>query len=100
MVLERKVPFSFWKVFLPPLKEGAKRRLFIHCWPKRERGIEGWKDRESGSRIHERKILLRFLGIILRVLRLEVSVDNFYITNLFQATFAQGGREVGSKICW
>jgi hypothetical protein len=32
-------------------------------------------------RLHERTILLRFLGIILRV----------YITNQFQATFAQGG---------
>jgi hypothetical protein len=38
---------------------------------------------------------LRFLGIILRVLRLEVSVYNVYITNQFQTTFAQ--RE-GSKI--
>ncbi len=31
---------------------------------------------------------MRFLGIILRVLRLEVSVYNVYITNQFQATFA------------
>jgi len=30
---------------------------------------------------------LRFLGIILRVLRLEVSVFNVYITNQFQITF-------------
>ncbi len=30
----------------------------------------------SRSRIHERTILLRFLGIILRVLRPEVSVYN------------------------
>jgi hypothetical protein len=41
------------------------------------------------SRIHERAISLRFLGIILRVLRLEVSVFNVYIINLFQITFAQ-----------
>jgi hypothetical protein len=34
---------------------------------------------------------LRFLGIILRVPRLEVSVYNVYITNQFQTTFAQGG---------
>ncbi len=40
------------------------------------------------SRIHERKISLRFSGIILRVLRLEVSVCNVYITNQFQTTFA------------
>ncbi len=31
-------------------------------------------------------ISLRFLGIILRVLRLEVSIYNVYITNQFQAT--------------
>jgi hypothetical protein len=31
------------------------------------------------------------MGIILRVLRLEVSVYNVYITNQFQTTFAQGG---------
>jgi hypothetical protein len=30
-------------------------------------------------------------GIILRVLRLQVSVYNVYITNQFQTTFAQGG---------
>jgi hypothetical protein len=34
---------------------------------------------------------LRFLGIIFRVLRLEVSVYNVYITNQFQILFAQGG---------
>ncbi len=39
------------------------------------------------SRILESTITLRFLGIILRVLRLEVSVYNVYI----QTTFAQGG---------
>jgi hypothetical protein len=43
------------------------------------------------SRIHERTISLRFLGIILRVLRLEASVYNAYITNQFQTTFSQGG---------
>jgi hypothetical protein len=44
----------------------------------------------SRSRIHERAILLRFLGIILRVLRLEISVYNVFITNQFQTTFARG----------
>jgi hypothetical protein len=44
------------------------------------------------NRIHERTISLRFLGIVLRVLRLEVSEYNVYITNQFQTTFAQGGR--------
>ncbi len=43
------------------------------------------------SRIHERTISLRFLGIILIVLRLEVSVYNVYTTNQFQTTFVQGG---------
>jgi hypothetical protein len=43
------------------------------------------------GRIHERTILLRFLGIILRVLILEVSEYNVYITNQFQTTFAQTG---------
>jgi hypothetical protein len=42
------------------------------------------------SRIHERTISSRLLDIILRVLRLEVSVYNVYITNRFQTTFAQG----------
>jgi hypothetical protein len=37
---------------------------------------------------------LRFLGIILRVLRLEVSVYNVYITNQLQTTFAQGGSKI------
>ncbi len=50
----------------------------------------------SRSRIHECTILLRFLGIILRVFRPEVFVHNVYITNQFQTTFAQGGG--GSKI--
>jgi hypothetical protein len=45
----------------------------------------------AGSRIHERTIRLRLLGIILRVItRLEVSVYNVYITNQFQTNFAQG----------
>ncbi len=49
------------------------------------------------SRIQERSIFLRFLGIILRVLRLEVSVYNVDISNQFQTTFAQeGGGEVKS----
>ncbi len=40
--------------------------------------------------------LLRFLGIIFRVLRLEVSVYNVYITKLFQTSFAQEGGVVKS----
>jgi hypothetical protein len=52
---------------------------------------------DNKSRIHERTILLRFLGIILRVLRLETSVYYVYITNLLKATFAQGGRKSVSR---
>ncbi len=52
------------------------------------------KDLSTGSRIHERTNLLMFLGIILRILRLEVSVYNVYITHQFKTTFAQGGRGV------
>ncbi len=54
--------------------------------------------RENRSRIHEHTISLRFLGIILRVLRFEVSVYYVYITNQFQITFAQGGRGVKSVV--
>jgi hypothetical protein len=48
----------------------------------------------SRSRIHERTISLRFLGIILRVLRLEVSVYNVYGTlqTSFNPLFLKGGR--------
>jgi hypothetical protein len=45
---------------------------------------------EFRSQIHECSISLSFLGIILRVLRLEVSEYNFHITNQFQTTFAGG----------
>ncbi len=44
------------------------------------------------SRIHESTNLLRFLAIILIVLRVEVFVYNVYISNQFQATFAWWGR--------
>ncbi len=42
---------------------------------------------------------MNFLGIIVRVLRLEVSVYNVYIANLFQTTFArEGGGGVKSLV--
>jgi hypothetical protein len=50
----------------------------------------------SRSRTHEHTISLRFLSIILRVLKLEVFVYNVYISNQFETTFAE--REEGSKI--
>jgi hypothetical protein len=43
------------------------------------------------SRILERTVSLIFLGIILRVLRLEVSVYNVYITNQFKPLLLGGG---------
>ncbi len=46
---------------------------------------------QSRSRSHERTISLRFLGIILRVLRLEVSVYNVYITDQFSTYFCSRG---------
>ncbi len=51
---------------------------------------------ESRSRIHERTMSLKFLGITLRVLRLVVSLYNINITHQFQTTFAQGGKVVTS----
>jgi hypothetical protein len=54
------------------------------------------------SRIHERTISLRFQGIILRVLRPEVSGYNVYITNQFQNHFysRRGGVEsISSSDC-
>jgi hypothetical protein len=51
----------------------------------------------SRSQIHERTISLMFMGMILRVLRLEVSVYNIYITNKFHTTFARAGRGGGVK---
>ncbi len=47
----------------------------------------------SRSPIHDHTISLRFLGKILRDLRLDmgVSVYNVYITNQFLTPFAQGG---------
>ncbi len=41
----------------------------------------------------------RFLGIVLKVFRLEVSVCNVYITNQFQTNFAQGGGGGGINPC-
>ncbi len=51
---------------------------------------------EIWSRIHERTILLRFVGMILWVLRFEVSVYSVYITDQFQTTFFSGGGGGGS----
>ncbi len=48
-------------------------------------------NRTDRSRIHERTILLRFLGTILSVLlRQEVYIYNVYIINQFHTTSAGG----------
>ncbi len=52
---------------------------------------QNYWENATWSRIHEHTILLRFLSIILRFLRHEVSVYNVYITNQFQTCFARGG---------
>ncbi len=45
------------------------------------------------SRIHERTVSLRLLGIIMRVFRLKVSLYNAYFSHQSQTTFAQGEGE-------
>ncbi len=45
----------------------------------------------AAAQIHERTISLRFLGIILRVLILEVSLYKVYITNQFQTICSGAG---------
>jgi hypothetical protein len=55
----------------------------------RERGLCRVQALLARSRIHERTVLLRLLGIILRVPTLEFSAYNVYITNQFQTTVAQ-----------
>jgi hypothetical protein len=49
------------------------------------------------SRFYERTISLRFLGIILRVFRLEVPYTMFTLPNQFKSTFARGGGGGGVK---
>ncbi len=62
----------------------AKYLLYVDYFPTSE---------VHGSRIHERTISLMFLGIILRVLRLEVSLYNVYIQTSFKPfLLGEGGR--------
>jgi hypothetical protein len=52
------------------------------------------------SRIHERPVSLRFLGIILKVLRLEVSVYNVGIKTSFRPLLLKGwGESVSRSDC-
>ncbi len=61
---------------LRTLKIGMRNRQSPEPFSKGDRRLPG----ELRSRIHERTISVRFLGIILRDLRLELSVYNVYIT--------------------
>ncbi len=49
-------------------------------------------------KLRKRPISVRFLGIMLRVLRLEVIVYNVYITNQFQTTSFAGGGGGGDEV--
>ncbi len=62
------------------------------------RMLENVTSSETRSRIHERTISLRFLGIILRVLSLEVFVYNVYNTNQFQPTLLGGWGGEGKSV--
>ncbi len=77
--------FSFW------LKQYYGVFCMVSCDLRQT--LWSWAELQNvyWSQIHERTILLRFLGIILTVFRLEVSVFNVYITNQFHTTFARGG---------
>ncbi len=57
----------------------------------------GRRDKATRSRIHERTISVRFLGIILKVLRHEVSVYNVFIINQLQTTLLLRGGGGGVK---
>ncbi len=48
---------------------------------------------QAWSRIHERTVSLRFLGKILKVLRIEVSICNVYITKQFRPLLLKGEEE-------
>jgi hypothetical protein len=63
-----------------------------------EFGGKGKHARETRNRIHERTISLRVLGIILRVLRLEVSVSNVDLTNNFKPLLLPRGGGVNPLV--
>jgi hypothetical protein len=75
---------------LPRGAEMERERAFVDEIKK--------KSVTTRSRIHEHTILLRFLGIILRVSDLRFPYTMFTVANQFQTTFAQGGWGERSKI--
>jgi len=91
--------YKYWSnIFYKYLRQSSKNissvfhnrsqeLLRILLWEQHMSPINFW-DR---SRIYKRTISLRFLGIILKVIRLEVSVYNVYLTNQFQTTFTKRG---------
>jgi hypothetical protein len=89
---------EWWRlVGLDTLCDYVRYRAYtvhVQCSPR--------KRASNRSRNHERTISLRFLGIILRVLKLEVSFYDVYISNQFQTIFAQGWeggvKSVGGKL--
>ncbi len=57
----------------PPAKLTKHSYLYSPISPLSP-SLDSWQDDQTRSRIHQRTISLRFLGIILKILRLEVSV--------------------------
>jgi hypothetical protein len=104
---------SHWSLHIDPKNNRDQQRSAHHGYYRYWFQIHGlriltsyWLERLFSvhmhlSQIHERAISLTFLGIILRVLILEVSVYNVYITNQFQTTSAQGGRgKIRNRWLW
>ncbi len=84
----------YWKVQTNILYISPRKYVLFECThkPARPGSVRG--DEAPWGRIHERTISLRFLGIILRVLRLEVSYTMFQ-TSFKPLLLMGGGGEVG-----
>jgi hypothetical protein len=72
-VAEKSVNLAFFEIKIKMKTIRVKLACDCREWKRREKT-------KTRSRIHERTISLRFHGIILRVLRLEISMINVYIT--------------------
>jgi hypothetical protein len=74
-----------------------KRKQFL--WPTCYDFWGVWLYVETRSRIHESTISLRFLAIILIVLKLEVfHIQCLHYKPVSNATFARGGGRGGDKV--
>ncbi len=92
-------PLLSWKVQTNILYISPRKYVLFECThkPARPGSVRGAE--APWSRIHERTISLRFLGIILRVLRLEVSYTMFTFQTIFKPLLLMGGGVGGgSKI--